>query len=87
VVTRLLTLVAGGGNPPMFVGIRSDDIFKLFETLFTKPAELGLTSAGAIAAAIPLILVSLIVDVLLAFATYWLGHQVSRLFVAPRSAK
>jgi hypothetical protein len=88
IVTRLLTLVAyGGGNPPMFEKLRSDDIFKLFETLFTKPAELGLASAGQVAAAVPIILVSLVVDVLLAFATYWMGHQVSRLFVSPRPAK
>ncbi len=88
VVTRLLTLVVhGGGHPPMFEGIRSDDIFKLFEMLVTKPAELGLASAELIVAAVSLILVSLVVDVLLAFVTYWLGHQFSRLFVAPLPAK
>ena len=88
VVTRLLTLVVhGGGHPPMFKEIRSDDIFKLFEMLITKPAELGLTSGKLIAAAVLLILVSLVVDVLLALATYWLGHQFSRLFVAPLPVK
>lgn len=86
-VTRALTFAAGGDYPPMFEGIRSDDIFKLFETFFTKPAELGLASAGQVAAAVPIILASLIVDVLLAFATYWMGHQVSRLFVSPRPVK
>jgi len=87
-VTRVVTILFGGGGyPPMFNELRSDDIFKLFDSLFRTPGELGLTSVGLIAAGVAIILVSLVVDVLLAFGTYYLGHLVSRLFVrgAPAS--
>lgn len=86
-VTRALTIIfQGGGNPPLFEGLRSDDIFKLFDTFIRTPGELGLTSAGLIAAGVGVILISFIVDVLLAFATYWAGHQFARLFIRPRPA-
>ena len=82
-VTRAITILFGGGGyPPMFMQLRSDDIFKLLDTLVRTPGELGLTSAGLIAAGMGIIVLSLIVDVLLAFGTYWLGHVVSRLFVS-----
>ncbi len=89
VVTRAVTLLArGGGNPPMFEALRSDDVFKLFDTLVRTPAEMGLTSLGLKAAGVGVIAMSFVVDVLLAFATYWLGHQCSRLFVrAPAAAR
>ncbi len=88
IVTRMLTLVAHGfGQPPMFEALRSDDIFKLLGTLCLKPSELGLTSTGLILAGIAIVMVSFVVDVLLAFLTYWMGHQVSRVFVAPRQKK
>jgi hypothetical protein len=84
VVTRAVTILFGdGGHPPLFVLLRSDDIFKLFATFVRSPSELGLTSAGLIVAGVFVILFSLIVDVLLAFVTYWLGHLVSRIFLRP----
>lgn len=86
-VTRAVTILfGGGGNPAMFELLRSDDIFKLFATFVRSPAELGLTSTGQVIAGVFVILFSLIVDVLLAFATYWAGHQFSRLFVRPRTS-
>ena len=86
-VTRAVTIVFGeGGYPPLFGSLRSDDVFKLLDTFVRSPAELGLTSAGKIAAGAGVILLSFVVDVLLAFSTYWMGHQVSRLFVRPRAA-
>jgi len=86
-VTRVVTILFGGGGyPPMFNELRSDDIFKLFDSFFRTPSELGLTSAGLIAAGAAIILVSVVVDVLLAFATYYLGHLVSRLCVRPAAA-
>jgi hypothetical protein len=84
-VTRAVTVVFGdGGFPPMFERLRSDDVFKLLHGFVWSPAELGLTGVGLIAAGTGVILLSFIVDVLLAFGTYWMGHQVSRLFVRTR---
>ncbi len=86
-VTRTVTILFGGGGyPPMFVQLRSDDIFKLLDTLVRSPGELGLTTAGLVAAGVGVIMLSFVVDVLLAFATYWLGHLVSRLFIPAHSA-
>jgi len=84
-VTRAVTFVFGGdANPPMFELLRSDDIFKLLDTLVRSPSQLGLTSTGLLLAGIFVIILSFIVDVLLAFVTYWTGHHFSRLFVRPR---
>ena len=80
--TRLITLARGGGNPPIFEKLRSDDIFKLIEQLCTQPTELGLHGAGDIALAVPIILVSLAFALLFALATYALGHYVSAILVA-----
>ncbi len=77
--TRLLTYLRGGGNPPIFEKLRSDDIFKLFEQLFTQPTELGLQGAGDIASAVPIILVSLAFALLFALTTYAIGHHIARL--------
>ncbi len=85
-VTRAVTILFGErGDAPLFGSLRSDDVFKLFDTFVRSPAELGLTSAGRIVAAVGVILFSFVMDVLLAFGTYWMGHQVSRLFVHPRA--
>lgn len=64
-----------------YEGIRSDDIFKLWSQVFTEPGELGLHSGGAIAIGVVLIIVSMVVSVLLAFVTYWLGHCFSLLII------
>ena len=84
--TRLLTFLRGGGNPPIFEKLRSDDIFKLIGQLCSEPAELGLQGGGDIAVAVPIILVSLAFALLFAFATYWLGHYVSRVFLRERGS-
>jgi hypothetical protein len=81
--TRLITLFRGGGNPPLFEKLRSDDIFKLIEQLCTQPSELGLQGAGGVAAAVPIILVSLVFALGFAFATYAVGHYVAALFLTP----
>ena len=72
--TRTLTFFRGGGNPPVFEGIRSDDVFLLFKNIVTQPGELGLEGAGMIVIAIVLAVVSLIVAILLAFSTYAVAH-------------
>ena len=84
--TRLLTFLRGGGNPPIFEKLRSDDIFKLIEQLCTQPTELGLQGAGDIALAVPIILVSLAFALLFALATYMLGHHVSRVLLRARDS-
>jgi len=73
------------GSPTAgFRCLRSDDVFKLIGQLCTQPSELGLKGAGDIALAVPIILVSLAFALLFAFATYMLGHYVSRVFVRPQ---
>lgn len=37
--TRFITIVARGGGPPMYAGIRSDDIFRLIEELTSDGTE------------------------------------------------
>lgn len=87
VTTRAVTLAwQGGGNPPMFEKLRSDDVFKLLDQFVRTPGELGLEGAAMIAAGVGVILVSFVLDVLLAFGTYFLGHQCSRLFLRSKTA-
>ncbi len=83
ITTRGLTLFQGGGNPPVFQGIRSDDIFTLIGNIFTQTGASGLGGAGAVVILLLIVAASLIVDVLLAFATYALGCGVARLIIAP----
>lgn len=86
-VTRAVTVIfGGGGNPPMFELLRSDDIFKLLDSLVRSPSKLGLTSTGLVFAGIAVIIASFVVDVLLAFATYWAGHQFARIFIRSKPA-
>ena len=88
ITTRVVSAINGVDNPPLYEGIRSDDIFKLLEFVITKPGEIGLDGARSIAIGVVLIMVSCVVDVLLAFCTYWLGHFISLIFVrgpAPKS--
>ncbi len=68
-----------GAPTAAFRCLRSDDVFKLLGAYFTKPAELGLSGPGRMAAAAAIILASLIVALLLALATYALGHGFSNL--------
>lgn len=68
-------------NPPFLPGLRSDDVFSLLATLVSEPSKLGLTSPGLLAIGVLMILISMAVSLLFALATYWLGHQVSRVIV------
>ncbi len=70
--TRALTLVLGGGNPPAFEALRSDDLVKLVGQLLESPASLGL-EGGAIAAGWTLVGASIALGIALAYATYALG--------------
>lgn len=63
-----------------FAGIRSDDIFRLIGDVCTRPEILGLNGPAAITAAATLITVSILVGVVLALATYALGHRFASLF-------
>lgn len=83
IVTRVATIVTGGGDSPVFEGIRSDDIYLLIHNLFTKPCALGLVGAGQVAVGFLLICASLVLDVVLAFLTYAMGGVVARLLVGP----
>jgi hypothetical protein len=81
VVTRLLTVVSGGG-PIAFEKVRSDDVFRLIEKMFTGPRELGFDSTGRFIAALALMLASMAMAVLLALLTYAWGRWFGRLFVS-----
>ncbi len=83
ITTRAVTVLTGGGPDIAFVGIRSDDVFTLIQNIFTKPAELGLAGFGNVVIALLLVVVSLVVDVFLAFATYAAGGAVARLYIKP----
>ncbi len=81
ITTRAATVVGGGGEAIAFVGIRSDDIFKLIGRLCSQPGELGLHGATAITLGAVLVVVSLTIGVVLALATYALGDGLARIFV------
>lgn len=82
-VTRTMTVMAGGNwvGPASYQGIRSDDVFTLLENLITQPGELGLVGAGAVAVGSTLVVICVALSVVLAFATYWAGAVVARVFV------
>ncbi len=86
--TRGLTLATDGfGCAPKYSGLRSDDIFQLVPDVVMKPAELGLREdVATILFALLLVLVSLVIAILLAFATYALGDMIARILVGPAKA-
>jgi len=84
IVTRILTLATGGGNPPRFEGLRSDDIFTLFPNILLDPQTLGLDpSFTTMLFALGIFTISMTLSVLLAFVTYQAGDLVARLCVGP----
>lgn len=83
ITTHAITIVSGTSEVA-FSKLRSDDVFKLVGEALSKPAELGLTSAGRIAAGWAVILVSFALAILLAFVTYALGSGVASLVPGAR---
>ena len=77
ITTRLATIFTGGEGTPVFEGIRSDDFFKMLDTLISEPAKLGLNGARQVAVGIALIVVALVIDVFLTFLTYFFGGLVA----------
>ncbi len=78
----LATRAAGaltGTASPLYPGLRSDDVFRLLERFFVQPAELGLADETQLAAGGLLIVISLALAVLLAFASYALSSGVATL--------
>jgi len=73
-VTRLVTTLRGWTGPAAYEKLRSDDIFKLLETYFANPADLGLQGAWNMIGAAGVILLSGATALLLAFVTYAIGH-------------
>jgi len=76
--TRFLTELLGSKSI-IFPDLRSDDIFRTIEQLITGPAGLGIRSGRGFALAVLIVLVSLVLSLLFAFLTYWMGHLFSRL--------
>jgi hypothetical protein len=86
VTTRIVTEVSGASSL-VFPNLRSDDVFRTIEQFFTEPAELGIRSVRGFIAAMVISTVSLVLSLLFAFLTYWLGHLWSRLIVRGGSSK
>lgn len=77
--TRAATwLTVGAAGEPAYGNIRSDDVFALIGDVITNPAGLSLSGGSEIAIASGLIALSLVLAVLLAFATFTLGGIVAR---------
>ena len=83
IITTRVAAVAAEGPPAAeggaFAALRSDDVFKLIEQVWTQPEQLGLPVSVPIA----LILagVSFVIGILLALATYALGSGFARILV------
>jgi len=84
-VTRVLTVLQGASSP-VYPNLRSDDVFRTIEQLFTEPATLGATGFGTGTAVVLIMISSMVLAILFAFLTYWMGHQFSRLFFRGRPA-
>lgn len=84
-ITRVLTWLGGeSGHPPLWVGLRHDDIYTLIPQIFTEPAELELDGRTSTTIFATLIAVSGIAfSVILAFFTYQMGDWVARVTVGP----
>lgn len=83
-ITRALTFLSGGGNPPRFEGLRSDDIFTLFPDIVLHPSAIGLEeSFRSVVFSLFTASAGVVLAVLLAFATYWLGGIIATVVVGP----
>ena len=85
VVTRMVSWLSEG-DAIAFVGIRSDDVFKLAGTLITEPETIGLDSSGQVVWAAILASISFLLGIILATATYLLGDMVARAVVGRAAA-
>lgn len=77
----------GGGSSPAYAELRSDDLFRSLERLFAQPSDLGLLAPADVAAASAVIATSLVLGLLLAFATYALGSGLADLTSGGRLPK
>lgn len=78
VVTRALSLLAGGVQPPLFEKLRSDDIYALLGTYATSPSELDLHGIPAVLMGGIVIVASMLTALVLSFATYACGGLIAR---------
>jgi hypothetical protein len=85
-VTRLVTLFRGGGNPPAFESLRSDDVLSLISRFADSPAELGLETSADVMAGAVIVGASIIGSIALAFATYLLGVYFADAVLPPAPA-
>lgn len=83
-VGRAALLVGGASAATVAQAIRSDDVVVLAADLFARRAELGLLTPGALPASALLVVVSAVLGLILALATYAAGATVSRLLIGDR---
>ena len=75
VVTRVWTWSVGADSGTLgYTFVRSDDVFRLLGELIATRTELGLTSAGRVLVTAGLVVLSMAVSILLAFASYAAGR-------------
>ena len=83
IITRVATVVGLGSGPLAFGSLRSDDVFKLVDEIFTSPQTHALSGAGDVAIAMGLVLLSFLLGIVLAFLTYALGDLIATRIVWP----
>jgi hypothetical protein len=77
ITTRVLAVFTGGGNPPPFAALRSDDLVKLVSDVVTRPGEFQVRSGRDAVMAALVIAVGFVVGTVLAFATYAAGARLT----------
>lgn len=64
-----------GAHPGVRFGtLRSDDVFLLLSKVLGSPDEVGLSGATEVTLGLIVVLLSVVMGLLLALVTYWLGH-------------
>ena len=77
--TRAITVLQGGGQPPAYGSLRSDDLLSLLQQFVSLPVELGLDTGSEVWLGGLIIAISVAGSLLLAFGTYALGTTLCEL--------
>jgi hypothetical protein len=78
VTTRVATVVTGDWYPPAYEAVRSDDVFRLIESMTESSEEFELAEGESPAVAGVLVGISSVVGIFLALATYAAGAAFAR---------
>ena len=75
------SIVVTRGLGPDWHELRSDDMFRLIDRLFSSPPDAGLAASLVAVAA------SFVVAIALAYASWWLGDLLARVFLRPQTSR